>query len=249
MDDNDLLKLWKEFKEGQVQAKEALVERYVPVVHYLVSRVMIGLPSNVEEDDLVSYAMLGLLDAMERFEPERGIRFETFASTRIKGSILDGMRANDWVSRFTRTKIKEMERTFARLSQELGREPLDQEMAGAMELDPNEYAKLQRNASAAVVFSLDETFSFSDGEQRSIGSTIEDPNASVEQGLMQQDEQATLAAAIEQLPERERLLISLYYYEGLTLKEIGQVLNVTESRVCQLHQKVILRLRSALSNT
>ena len=245
----DINTLWLEYKnDGNNEAKEELIAAYSHMVRHLVSRVLIGLPSHVEGEELLSYATMGLLEAMERFDLGRGIRFETYAQTRIKGAILDGLRANDWLSRFARSKIKQMERSYASLTQQLGREPSDNEMSEALEISVAEYHKLQQSASSAVVFSLDETITFEDGELQARSGTLEDPEARVDADLMQEDEREILAEAILGLPERERVLVSLYYYEGLTLKEIGSVLGVTESRVSQMHSKAILRLRAALSS-
>ena len=247
MEASDLTALWLEFKaNGNREAREALIAHYSFLVRHLVSRVLIGLPAHVEGEELLSYATMGLLDAMDRFDPERGVRFETYAGTRIKGAILDGMRANDWISRFTRNKIKQMERTYSNLTQKLGREPADKEMCEALEISLPEYLKLQQNASTAVVFSLDETIHYDDGDLQTRVGFIEDPDGQIDTNLMKDDEKSILADAIGKLPEREQILISLYYYEGLTLKEIGSVLGVTESRVSQMHSKAVLRLRASL---
>ena len=247
MELSDLTTLWQEYKtNGSRDARDDLIAHYSYLVRHLVSRVLIGLPAHVEGEELLSFATMGLLDAMERYDPARGVRFETYAGTRIKGAILDGIRANDWISRFARNKIKQMERTYATLTQQLSREPDDNEMCEALEISLPEYIKLQQNASAAVIFSLDETVHFEDGEMQSRIGSVEDPDGQVDTNLMQEDEKEILAKAIAKLPEREKLLISLYYYEGLTLKEIGTVLGVTESRISQMHSKAILRLRASL---
>ena len=249
MAEDALTKLWHAYKnEGCTKAKEELVAHYAYVVRHIVSRVLVGLPTHVESDELLSYATLGLLEALDRFDPERGFRFETFSASRIKGAIMDGMRANDWVSRFMRSRIKEMERVFARLQQELGRDPEDDEMCQALQISLVEYIKLQQNAGMAVVFSLDESVSFEDGELHLRSDTVQDVSAEVDSDLLVQDEKAALVKAIDSLPEREKILVSLYYYEGLTLKEAGQVLGVTESRASQMHSKAILRLRAAMVN-
>ena len=248
MDDIALTKMWLEFKyEGSATAKEALILHYAGLVRHIVARVLSSLPHHIEAEELLGYATLGLLEAMERYDPERGIRFATFASLRIKGAIYDGLRANDWVSRFTRSRIRNMEQTYAMLSQQLGREPEDDEMCTAMDITQAEYHKLQMHASTAVVFSLDETFEYDDGETLTRSSSIEDPSAAIDANLMREDEKDTLVKAIESLPERERHLISMYYYDGLTLKEAGSLLGVTESRASQIHAKAILRLRAALA--
>jgi len=181
-----------------------------------------GLPAHVEESDLISYGLLGLISAIERFDPGREIKFETFAITRIKGSIIDELRSLDWVPRSVRAKAREIERMNAKLEHELHRAPTDQEMATALEMTVDDF-------------------------QASLLDTIQDPQAPDPAHAMDQTEtKDRLADAIARLPEREKLVIALYYYENLTLREIGEVLGVTESRVSQLHTKAVLRLKSRL---
>ncbi|MCL2497915.1 MAG: FliA/WhiG family RNA polymerase sigma factor [Symbiobacteriaceae bacterium] len=247
MADKAWSQLWGEYKsQGSLTAKEELIANYAFLVRHVVARLMIGLPPHVEAEEMLSYATLGLLEAMERYDPERGIRFESYAVSRIKGAILDGLRANDWVPRVTRQRIKEMERAYLTLQQTLGREPSDEEMSEALELSLADFHKLQYSASATVVFSLDEGITVKEGEILTRGSMVEDPHAQVDVELMQDDEKHMLAQGIAALPERERILVSLYYYEGLTLKEVGMALGVTESRASQMHSKAILRLRAFL---
>ncbi len=244
----ELNNCWHRYKQsGDPQAKETLIMAYAPLVKYVVGRLAMGLPAYVDADDLYSYGIFGLLDALERFEVERGIRFETYALTRIRGAIWDGVRTADWVPRSVRQKARELERAILTLEQRLGRAASDAEVSGALGLSDEEYSALLTEVSGAAILSLDETLRH-DGESHiRLGETLIDPSTpSPDAEIISADEHQELADAILHLPERERLVLTLYYYEGLTLKEIGVVLDVSESRVCQLHTKAIARLRTRL---
>lgn len=224
---------------------------YAPLVKYVANRVAIGLPPSIDVDDLISYGFFGLSDAIERFDPEREVKFETYASRRIRGSIIDGMRAVDWVPRSVRQKAKEIEQTIAQLEREHGRPPEDHEIAAHLGIDLKEYHERLGEVRSVALVSLDEVWSSGESDDDgslSLGQMIED-GSSVDPASAAADQELrrVLADAIDKLPERERLIISLYYYEELTLKEIGQVLSVSESRVSQLHTRAMLRLRAALS--
>jgi RNA polymerase sigma factor for flagellar operon FliA len=246
----ELRDLWRRYKEdGDPRARERLVLAYSPLVKYVAGRMSTGLPAHVEEADLISYGLLGLISAIERFEPAREIRFETFAITRIKGSIIDELRSLDWVPRSVRAKAREIERANAKLEHQLHRAPSDQEMAKALDTSVEDFhASLVRISNSSVV-ALDELWTVSDssGDQVSLLDTIQD-DAAVDpaQELDLTEMKDRLADAIARLPEREKLVVALYYYENLTLREIGEVLGVTESRVSQLHTKAVLRLKSRL---
>ena len=242
--------MWRRYKDsGDTHARERLVLAYSPLVKYVAGRMASGLPAHVEEADLISYGLLGLISAIERFDPGREIKFETFAVTRIKGSIIDELRSLDWVPRSVRAKAREIEKANAQLENELQRAPSDQEMAEKLEVTVEEFQDTLTRISNSSVVALDELWTVSDasGDQVSLLDTIQDP-----QGLdPAQEMDATemkdhLADAIARLPEREKLVVALYYYENLTLREIGEVLGVTESRVSQLHTKAVLRLKSRL---
>ncbi len=246
----ELKDLWSRYKEdGDQQARERLVLAYSPLVKYVAGRMASGLPAHVEEADLISYGLLGLISAIERFDLEREIRFETFAVTRIKGSIIDELRSLDWVPRSVRAKAREIEQTNAKLENKLQRAPTDAEMSKSMGVTEDEFqASLVKIANSSVV-ALDELWTVSDssGDQVSLLDTIPDPHAAdPARELDLTDMKDSLADAIARLPEREKLVIALYYYENLTLREIGEVLGVTESRVSQLHTKAVLRLKSKL---
>ena len=224
---------------------------YSPLVKYVAGRMASGLPAHVEEGDLISYGLLGLISAVERFDPGRQIKFETFAITRIKGQIIDELRSLDWVPRSVRAKAREIERVNSSLEHKLQRAPSDVEMAEALETTVEQFQAQLTQISNASVIALDELWSLSDasGDQVSLLDTLQDPNAIDPAHAMDASERKDrLAEAIERLPEREKLVVALYYYENLTLREIGDVLGVTESRVSQLHTKAILRLNSRLQD-
>ncbi len=246
----ELKDLWSRYKDdGDPRARERLVLAYAPLVKYVAGRMSSGLPAHVEEADLISYGLLGLISAIERFEPEREIRFETFAVTRIKGSIIDELRSLDWVPRSVRAKAREIERANAKLEHQLHRAPTDEEMAKALDTTVDEFQESLIKISNSSVVALDELWTVSDssGDQVSLLDTIQDPTAvDPAQEMDLTDMKDRLADAIARLPEREKLVIALYYYENLTLREIGEVLSVTESRVSQLHTKAVLRLKSRL---
>lgn len=247
----ELEQAWEEFKTtGSAEAREALILAYVPLVKYVAGRVSVGLPSNVDFDDLVSYGVFGLVDAVEKFDPDRGVKFETYAVARIRGAVIDGLRSIDWVPRSVRQKSKELEQTIGALEAKLGRPATDAEIAEALNITVEEYHELLSEVKGVTLASLDEVWSGDPEEEGKIpfGQMIEntgseDPTARVEDVEVKR----VLAEAIDHLPERERLVVALYYYEGLTLKEIGEVLRVSESRISQIHTKAILRLRGRLS--
>jgi RNA polymerase sigma factor FliA len=246
----ELKDLWRRYKDdGDQRARERLVLAYAPLVKYVAGRMSSGLPAHVEEADLISYGLLGLISAIERFDPGRDIRFETFAITRVKGSIIDELRSLDWVPRSVRAKAREIERANAKLEHQLHRAPTDREMADALGVSTEEFQDSLVKISNSSVVALDELWTVSDssGDTVSLLDTIQDPDAvdpSREMDLT--DMKDRLAEAIARLPEREKLVVALYYYENLTLREIGEVLGVTESRVSQLHTKAVLRLKSRL---
>jgi RNA polymerase sigma factor FliA len=246
----ELKELWRRYKDtAEPRAREQLVLAYSPLVKYVAGRMSTGLPAHVEEADLISYGLLGLISAIERFEPEREIKFETFAITRIKGSIIDELRSLDWVPRSVRAKARQIEKANASLEHKLQRAPTDAEVAAELEMTVEEFQDALTRISNSSVVALDELWTLSDasGDQVSLLDTIQDPDAVDPAHAMDATEtKDRLADAIARLPEREKLVVALYYYENLTLREIGEVLGVTESRVSQLHTKAVLRLKSAL---
>lgn len=216
---------------------------------YVAGRMSSGLPAHVEDADLISYGLLGLISAIERFDLAREIKFETFAINRIKGSIIDELRSLDWVPRSVRAKAREIERANAKLEAKLHRAPSDAEMSDDLGVSVDEFQASLTLISNSSVIALDELWTVSDasGDQVSLLDTIQDPNAADPASEMDATEaKDRLADAIARLPEREKLVVALYYYENLTLREIGEVLGVSESRVSQLHTKAVLRLKSRL---
>jgi RNA polymerase sigma factor for flagellar operon FliA len=244
--------LWRRYKaDGDDRARERLVLAYSPLVKYVAGRIAASLPPHVDEADLISYGLVGLISAIERFDPAREIKFETYAITRIKGAIIDELRAMDWVPRSVRTRAREIERANARLENRLQRAPTDQELAAELEISSSELQENLLTISHSSLAALDELWNVSDssGDQVSLLDTLEDPGApDPARALDLGDLKDRMAEAIARLPEREKLVIGLYYYENLTLREIGEVLGVTESRVSQLHTKAVLRLRSRMQS-
>jgi RNA polymerase sigma factor for flagellar operon FliA len=248
----ELRELWQRYKkDGDEKARERLVLAYSPLVKFVAGRMSSGLPAHIEESDLISYGLLGLIGAIERFDPDREIKFETFAVARIKGSIIDELRSLDWVPRSVRAKAREIEAAHAKLERTLGRTPTDEEVASELGVTDEEFQESLLQISNSSVVALDELWSVSDasGDQVSLLDTMKDPSAvdpARELGVSELKDR--LANAISRLPEREKLVVALYYYENLTLREIGEVLGVTESRVSQLHTKAVLRLKARLQS-
>jgi RNA polymerase sigma factor FliA len=248
----ELRDLWRRYKQaGDPAARERLVVAYSPLVKYVAGRMASGLPAHVDEADLISYGLVGLINAIERFELEREIKFETYAITRIKGAIIDELRTLDWVPRSVRARARAIEKANAKLEHQLQRAPTDEEMARELSFTLEEFQNALLQISNSSVAALDELWSVSDssGDQVSLLDTLPDERATDPAAAMDQTElKERVADAISRLPEREKLVIALYYYENLTLREIGEVLGVTESRVSQLHTKAVLRLRSRLTD-
>jgi RNA polymerase sigma factor FliA len=247
----ELKELWRRYKEqGDPAARERLVVAYSPMVKFVAGRLGAGLPSHVEDADLISYGLVGLIGAIERFEPERGIKFETFAMTRIRGSIIDELRSLDWVPRSVRSRAREIEQAQAKLEHELQRAPTEAELATKLNMTETELQSALLEIANSSVYALDELWTVSDssGDQVSLLDTIADDGAADPQEALASNEvKDRLTEAIGSLPEREQLVVALYYYENLTLREIGEVLGVTESRVSQLHTKAVMRLKSHLA--
>jgi RNA polymerase sigma factor for flagellar operon FliA len=246
----ELRDLWRRYKEdGDVGARERLVVAYSPMVKFVAGRLGAGLPSHVDDADLISYGLMGLIGAIERFEPDRGIKFETFAMTRIRGAIIDELRSLDWVPRSVRARAREIEAAQSRLEHELQRAPTEEELASKLGIDEDELQSSLLEIANSSVYALDELWTVSDssGDKVSLLDTIRDPRADDPQESLDSSEiKDRLTDAIGSLPEREQLVVALYYYENLTLREIGEVLGVTESRVSQLHTKAVMRLKSHL---
>ena len=244
--------LWEEYKStGSVEARNRLVLHYSPLVKFVAGRVSSGLPHNVDQADLVSYGMFGLIDAIDKFDLERGFKFETYAISRVRGSIIDELRSIDWVPRSVRAKARSVERTYAKLENELRRTPTDAEVAAAMGLSEHDLQALFARISFFGIVALEETLSVGPdrADAATVGDTITDPGMGPVAAFEEEETRQMLVAAINRLPEREKVVLALYYYENLTLNQIGQVLGITESRVCQIHTKAVLQLRSKLGQS
>ena len=242
--------LWLEYRRSRDRAlRDRLILTYAPLVKFVAGRLGSGLPAHVDEGDLVSYGLLGLIGAIERYDPDREIKFETYAISRIKGAIIDELRALDWVPRSVRTRARDIERAIGELERKLHRAPTDEEISEKLGITTDELEGSLTEISRSSIAALDELWTATaGGDQVALIDTIEDEAAPDPQGTLSVTEQKeALADAIARLPEREKLVVTLYYYEELTLREIGEVLGVTESRVSQLHTKAVLRLKARLS--
>lgn len=248
MHENEI-KMWKKYKRLKTpQLREEIVKKYLYLVKYVAGRVAIGLPPNVEFNDLVSYGILGLFDAINKYDVSQGNKFETYAVSRIRGSIMDELRKLDWAPRLLRKKAREIEKKCKELEERHGRLASDDEVAHALKISTDELNSIYSDLNSTTFLSLDEVWQNDDGNKPiSRLQTIEDSLVTNQFNYVHQSEvKELLAGAIDDLPEKEKLVIILYYYENLTLREIGEILDVSESRVCQIHTKVITRLRAHL---
>lgn len=241
--------LWQKYKEkGDLKAREEIILKYAYLSKYVVDRMCIRASALLSHDDLVGYAVIGLIDAVEKFDPYREIKFQTYAITRIRGSVLDALKSLDWLPRSVRESGQEMSKTMARLEVELGRTPSDEEVASAMEIGIDQFNRITTSTGQAAMLSLEDLVA--NGQDYTTDSGLgnggymdSDPLLAAEM----EERTNLLAKVIGELPEREKLVVSLYYKEGLTLKEIAQVLSVTESRACQIHSKAMIRLHGKLA--
>lgn len=245
-----LLKKYKEEPHKLTsEQKDKLILEYAPLIKFIAQKIAIRLPPNIEIDDLISSGVIGLMDAIEKYDPTRDNTFKTYAEFRIRGAILDELRAQDWVPRSVRDKAKLLDRTVVKLEAALGRSPEDQEIAEALQMSLEEFHDLVNQVRPVSLLSIDDSATFSNVDKKSIINLLE--SCKLSNPLNQLNLKAvkdTVAKAIEDLPEKQRLVLSLYYYEDLNLKEIGRILRVTESRVSQLHAQAISRLRGKLNS-
>jgi len=243
--------LWKKYKKTKdPRIREHFVNQYAPLVKYVAGKVAIGMPQNVDFEDLVGYGVFGLLDAIEKFDPGKDIKFKTYAVTRIRGAIYDELRSIDWVPRSVRQKAKEIERAIGKLENRLGRAATDEEIAKELGISMKDFHSLMLKVSGASLLSLSDIWYVGDESDKvSVMETIESPSSMNPDAIVEREEiKKIIVEAIKELPDKEKKVLILYYYEDLTLKEIGEVLQVTESRISQLHTKAIMRLRSKLMN-
>ena len=229
--------------KGDFSGKDRLIVEYAPLVRYIANRIAMRLPPHIDVDDLVNSGILGLIDAIEKFDPSREVKFKTYAEIRIKGAILDELRAMDWIPRSIRKVINRLVEAYHDLEQQFGRPAEDEEVAEQLGLKMEEFYGLLKQSAGVPLISLDVLIDY-DEKKRNILSCLVDPKSEDAFGVLGLSEvKDAVAKAIEDLPEKEKQVISLYYYDELTMKEIGKVLDLTESRVSQIHTKAILRLR------
>ncbi|HZK19104.1 MAG TPA: RNA polymerase sigma factor WhiG [Treponemataceae bacterium] len=243
--------LWIEYGQTKSpQLRDAFIRQYMPLVKYVAGRVSVGMPGNVEYDDLVGFGQFGLLDAINKYDPEKNVKFKTYAVTRIRGAIFDELRQLDWVPRSVRQRSKAIENAIANVESRLGRPATDQEVSKEMGLSLENYHKAVMNVSGTSILSLNDTWYAGDeNDSMSIGDSIESPPSMNPDVIVEREEiKRVITEAINELPEKEKMVLVLYYHEDLTFREIGQVLQVSESRISQLHTKANLRLRAKLTN-
>ncbi len=249
-EESGIASLWRYYKQtGDKKARDQLIVYYSPLVKHVAGRVSSGLPKTIEQADLVSYGTFGLMDAIEKFDPERNIKFESYAIARIKGTMIDELRAIDWVPRSVRSKARSIENAISTLESSLLRSPTESEIADQMGISERELHDLLSQVSFIGLVALDEVLpgNADRGAVTTFGDTLADKAGGPMAAYEIQEMRQLLLEAVNRLSEREKKVLTLYYYEGLTLAEIGQVLGVTESRVCQIHTKAVLQLRSKLS--
>ena len=228
---------------GQIN-KDQLIQRFAPLVKRIAYHLMARLPSSVQVDDLVQNGMMGLLDAINRFEAGMGAQFETYAAQRIRGAMLDGLRENDWLPRSLRRDFRRIEEAIAQLEQQYGRAPSEQELAKALGMSLADYQKMLQDARGHQLISFEDMVE--EGDDDYLERHLKDETNEPSKLLEDQSLHSLLAQGIEQLPEREKLMMALYYEQDLNLREIGEVMGVTESRVCQLHSQAVARLRARI---
>lgn len=243
--------LWASYKKQKDPLiRESFIKQYAPLVKYVAGKVAANMPASVEFDDLVGFGVFGLIDAIDKFDPDKNVKFKTYAVTRIRGAIFDELRSLDWVPRSVRQKTKEIEEAILQTEAKLGRPASDQEVAKTLGMTDEEYSKTMLKISSTSVLSLNDIWYTADEtESMTIGDSIESPASLSPDSIIEKDEiRRVVIAAIQDLPENEKKVLVLYYYEELTLKEIGKVLDVTESRISQIHTKAILKLRAKLTH-
>jgi RNA polymerase sigma factor FliA len=242
---------WRGYKsDASSEARDRLILHYSPLVKYVAGRVAVGLPANIEQADLISYGIFGLIDAIQKYDIDRNIKFETYAISRIRGAIIDELRAIDWVPRSVRFKAREVEKAYTTLENRLKRAPSDQEIAAELGVSDAELGHIYSQLSTISLVALDQLLSVDGekGDRLSLVETLEDTKAASPMDAFESEEmKGILTTAINKLPEREKIVVTLYYYEGLTLAQIGKVLHVTESRISQMHTKAVLALRGKIA--
>jgi RNA polymerase sigma factor for flagellar operon FliA len=232
---------------GTAYTREEVIHRYIHLVKYVAGRISVNLPPNVELSDLISDGVIGLIDAIEKYDDDRGVKFETYAITRIHGAILDALRALDWVPRAVRQRARELDRTSLELENELGRRPTDDEIAARMNVTPKEFDTIQQRVRGTTVLSLEEHLPNDRGSEIPLLDTLSGVESDVGSGIETTEVRSMLLDGVERLPLQERTVIRLYYFEGQTLKDIKATLGVSESRVSQIHAQAVIHLRKNLN--
>lgn len=231
------------------KVKDEIVVEYAPLVRFIAQKIASRLPANIELDDLISCGVIGLMDAISKFDPTRDNKFKTYAEFRIRGSILDELRSQDWIPRSVREKTKQLERAYAKLERDFGRPANDQEMCKELECSLEEFHEMVNKSKSVSLLNIDDATTFSRGDKKLMMGLLEHRRSSNPYSAVNYKRaQDIIRGGIKSLPEKQRLVLSLYYFEDLNLKEIGQVLDVTESRVSQLHTQAILKLKAKLKN-
>jgi RNA polymerase sigma factor for flagellar operon FliA len=244
-----MAELWAAYRaQPNDEMRRQLIEQYALLAKYVVDRLHLQPMHGISYDDLIGQAIVGLIEAIDRYDPSRGVKFNTFAYYRIRGAVMDMLRDMDWVPRSLRSKSNDIIGTITKLESELGRAPEDKEIAKAMGISIDEFDQIVNDVGGQVLMSLDEYVDSGDGDSSvSVGDSLaDDPAMNPHEIIAEDDQRVQLARSIEALPENEKMVVALYYQDGLTLKEIGKVLGVTESRVCQIHSKAIIRLRAMM---
>jgi len=243
----DLEKVWKIYHETKSpELKEKLILEYAPIVKYQAGRLVMHVGQHVEYDDLVSYGIFGLIDAIDKFDAGKGVKFETYASLRIRGAIIDNIRKMDWVPRTLRQKSKEFDQVYVKLEGELGREPTDEELAKKLSMSVSEVRELMRKSAVVSLVSLDDYLE-QNYESSSFGSIASSsPDDTPEGHVNKKELHRILTETIQKLSDKEKLVVTLYYFEDLTLKEISAIMKVSESRVSQIHSKAMSRMQAKL---
>ncbi len=247
INETEIARLWREYKDSRSpKARRLLIERFAHLVSITAGRLLGPLPSGIERDDLISSGIVGLIKAVDQFDPERGIKFETYAITLIRGAILEMLRGDDWVPRLVRDQQKQLKNAYVKLEVQLGRPATEEEIVEELGITLDKLDKMLLNIGRANLLSLDDMRMGS--EQQRVSDLVPTDAPGPLDSVAMRERKRALAASIDKLPDRERLVVALYYHEGLTFKEIGAVLNVSESRAYQLHAQAVLRLRGYLEN-
>lgn len=252
LSEEELRELWVEYlddKEGKKHLRDTLIIQYLQLVKYVVGRIRVNLPSSICTDDLAGYGVEGLIDAINKYRLDKGAKFETYALTRIRGAIIDKVRSQDWVPRVVKQRLKVIQQATQILSDKLGRAPNAEEIAAHLETTVDKVQEIIADAHKTSVLSLYEKKDLSNSDSTELIDTIQDSKSATPlEQLEEKDSKKELERALSRLPERERVILALYYHENMTMKEIGEAIDVSESRVCQLHSQAIMKLRNLLTH-